>query len=262
MTLLKPMFTDGRIRQYRLPSVIDEDFAWFLGLMYGDGSIYLPTNRIEIACTTDEPEITQKVKDIVWAIFKYKVKIHSIPNGEGIRLCINSKYIVTFLTINNIDKEKSKDIQVPKLILESDPNIQMAFVSGYLDADGCFNKYNVKSGNRFREISFHSISLDFLDTIQDMLPNDIATYMSRVKVGKSIYRKDGFTINTQDSKVLYIKTESWTDAVMLLNQSVKADKAMYLIRSGQATLPRPRNITTDKKRMGFFGWAEIGYANV
>jgi len=194
---------------YTLPTKIDTDFAWLLGLMYGDGSILRKQNRIVISCTSDEPEIMNNAIRVIKNLFNYEAKIYPYKNSKGINLIIFSRHMVDFLTMNSLDKEKSCEIKVPKLITDSESSIRMAFLSGYLDADACICKKNTPRGKLFTGIRFVSTSFTFIESIKDMLPPNVSCFEREV------------TTRYKDQKHLTIRTESWILISEMLHLSCK-----------------------------------------
>lgn len=147
-----------------LPILLDENLAYLLGYGYGDGYVIhdeYGDNGLEFACSNNYPTIKSKLQRICLDSFEYDIK-YSDGDGALENLSIYNKTIVQFLAHNNLLKQKSSSIEFPELILKSNIRVQLAFLSGYFDADG--DAVSVKTGYRFR-----SINREFLEKVQILL---------------------------------------------------------------------------------------------
>ena len=141
------------------PSILDEKLAYILGYSYGDGSVefdnFNDPKLLCLACCNDYPTIKYKLRSFVKDVFNFNI---STRKGDGNleRLTISNKIIVGFLKSNNILKEKSNKLIFPDKIYNSPPSVQMSFIAGLLDADGCCK------GIPKRGIAIDLISKDFL----------------------------------------------------------------------------------------------------
>jgi hypothetical protein len=77
-------------------------------------------------------------KKKLYPIFCLKLLTNSAKNGDGNLeiLTLSSVVLMQFLKENDLLKQKSLDIKVPSKIWESSTDVQLAFISGYFDADG------------------------------------------------------------------------------------------------------------------------------
>ncbi len=152
-------------KNIRLPEKMTIDLAYFLGLMYGDGSIeYDRFNEplvISIACAHAHPKIQEKVCQIIRDVFGIDP---IIKPGDGAvnKVNINSKLICHLLQINGILKGLSNQITMPIRILRGSSQIQMAFLAGFFDADGT-------NGKSKKGYTFSTTSLSFARDIQTVL---------------------------------------------------------------------------------------------
>ena len=118
-----------------LPKTIDEQFAWFLGLYWGDGSnhksgIRVSGDKRKLDNLCKAAHIMQKKFNIKFSYFEHK--------GEDNRCQIyfNSQMLLDFMETNNLLKPRSKDLEVPLWIRRSPKEVMQSFFDGYCAADG------------------------------------------------------------------------------------------------------------------------------
>lgn len=150
----------------KLPKVLDEELAYFLGQTYGDGyivphSVTKKISGIEVATSNKFPKIRKKIIDAISNKFNISPKI-SPGDGACKEVGFYSREIVEFLKLNEILKEKAADITFPKLLLQSPTSVIMSFIAGFFDADGC-------SQESKKVYKIASINKNFLLVIQTVL---------------------------------------------------------------------------------------------
>lgn len=144
----------------RLPKYMTEDLAYFLGFMYGNGSMYAD-KLISLSVSNRYPEVVSKLQRISKELFDLEA---IVKDGDGAckNVFIYSSYLVEYLRLNGLSKQKALDIKVPEcLFTETKTNIA-SFIAGYFDADG----HNPKI-KTYKTIT--SISKEFLNDIQTLL---------------------------------------------------------------------------------------------
>ena len=126
----------------KFPEVLDESLAYFLGNSYGDGYVEKQKEKftgLSIACSDTYPEIKIKLKNILEYLFNVNVKVNK---GDGALETVDFYSISTLENLfkNGILKQKAGSLIFPEKILLSNTKVQMAFFSGFFDADGCSQK--------------------------------------------------------------------------------------------------------------------------
>ena len=116
-----------------IPTYLDEDLAWLIGLVHGDG--HISAKGIEISGNIDETSTLQKAANI------FKDKFGRLPKvtkdghkGKGIRIRINSVALSKWF-LKHI-KQSNTSIEIPGFIMESNIDCRYAYLAGLLDADG------------------------------------------------------------------------------------------------------------------------------
>jgi len=147
------------------PLKLNDDLAYLLGQMYGDGSVeydkFGEPTVISIACSHGHPLIREKVCNIVRSLFGYEPVVKP-GDGAVDKVEIHSKVICHWLQLNGILKSLSSDIRVPSSIISSPSSVQMSFLAGFFDADGT-------NGRSKKGYAFNTTSLPFARDLQVLL---------------------------------------------------------------------------------------------
>jgi len=116
------------------PKVLDEDFAWLLGLYFADGSNHKA--GIRIAGNIHEQEDLYKARDI---LEKYNINSYIDTRGVGKNnadLYVNNTGFLWWLKQQGLLKQHSGDIKFPFKIRQSGSNIIKSFIDGFFCGDG------------------------------------------------------------------------------------------------------------------------------
>ncbi len=150
-----------------IPEVLDEKFAYVLGVLYGDGHVEKKSNgrNAGLSCSFHENETKQvkKFLDYFEDTFHHKFKKRDRDSDDACkRFRMYSRKIVSFLNDNGLLKGKANNLSFPKKIKKSPVSVQASFVAGYFDADG--DAAGSKAGYRFT-----SIDRNFIENVQKIL---------------------------------------------------------------------------------------------
>ena len=221
----------------KLPTQLTEDLAYYLGYSFGDGCVevdkFKEPVKLFVACSHDYPEIEQNLVAAIKTTFEYTC--NSIPqtNTKMNKVFIYSKLICLFLAQNGLLKQKHNKLELPELIKQSKTSVQMAFISGYFDADGCAKK------TAHRGYFIKSVCLPILKDIQNLLMG--AGIVSNIShslpaISDKYIRQDIYSLSIKG-------TYSQTLALKLLNYSIKLNNA-YIVKVD--TIHTPYNYKTLK----------------
>lgn len=162
----------------RLPEILDEELAYLVGYMHGDGYVHIgkkvnwqAPKAVKMATADFYPEIRQHIITAVEQIFNLTPTLE-VGDGAVTNVALYSRLIVEWLNQNGLLKAKAEDIRVPEAIFRSPSSVQAAFIAGYFDADGC---------NRGRKGGYgiDSISREMLEDVQQILSiNGILSHIS------------------------------------------------------------------------------------
>lgn len=129
----------GNIAEIKMPKYMNEDLAWLLGYMWGDGSQSYSKYRMRYS---DENLFNlHKAQRIILDQFGLESSIKPASEGRNsYELSVGSKNLWHWLLINDILKIKSNADLIPKVIRSSSKSDILAFLAGLLDSDGCIGR--------------------------------------------------------------------------------------------------------------------------
>jgi intein/homing endonuclease len=125
------------------PLDLDEDLAYFIGVIVGDG--YIKRSGFSITCSKKDESIVKEIDRILKDKWSLNLNFRDHPrNPENWRCGKNDKKLKEFFSFIPEIVTKSYFKRIPKPILEAPQNIQTAFLSGLFDTDGSVNKNRLK----------------------------------------------------------------------------------------------------------------------
>jgi ribonucleoside-diphosphate reductase alpha chain len=149
----------------KIPTVLNESVAYFLGYSYGDGCVEKSRNgdiaSMSLACSNDWNPVKDKLVGIILSEFNYKANLTK-ADGDLERIRFGSRRVVEWLRHNDLLKQKTGDIRVPAKIWSSPKSVQVAFLGGFFDADG------FASGKK-KGYVFSTLCKEFASSIQLLL---------------------------------------------------------------------------------------------
>jgi len=155
----------------KMPEILDEKFAEWLGLLYGDGNI---TNRkykdkkathyIGFQVYARDKDLIEYIQKLTYELFGVKSFIHKRKDKKdnSVSVRITSYPLIRFLKLNGLYKTRGNKIKIPDKIKNSPPSVRAAFLRGYFESDGSITK-----NKPYPQCS--SINEKFLEDIQDLL---------------------------------------------------------------------------------------------
>lgn len=169
--------------------VLDNDFAYLLGVIAGDGHITKTGYQIVIVCGKEGKEYINLICELIRKSFGKKPYLVNFKRGKAI--FIQSKIIHHFLTkIIGLPAGKKHSLYIPRLILK-DSGLMKHFIAGFFDTDGSIF---TKKGKRTPYIKIAQKSRTILEEIGEFLSGFDIKYVfeqqKRTKVNYLIiYRK-------------------------------------------------------------------------
>jgi hypothetical protein len=131
---------EGHNKSARYPSMpplvtVDEDVAWLLGWFVGDGWTSASTSHyVGIAGHVDEVSSSFARAGAVFERWGVKALVKSASKGKGANLYAYSKELAAWF--RELCGADSAAKRIPPMVYSWPKNLVMAFVQGYLDADG------------------------------------------------------------------------------------------------------------------------------
>lgn len=169
----------------RIPLNINENLAFFVATIIGDGHLKKSKFQITIECANNK--LIFFLRDICKEIFKRDFNVYPrkiIQKGRQKRFCliIDSKAIHNLLQyVFEIPKGKKSDIvKIPEYIKKTNKSIKAAFIIGILTTEG---------GKRRRGYGLSTASKKFLEGIINLL-DDIGISTKKDKWINRKYQKE------------------------------------------------------------------------
>ena len=175
----------------KVPEVLTEELAEFLGLFCGDGSLH--SRGVRIAVTNEDPDLMVYISELGKELFGVKGDIRPKQNGNhSVSVVFNSTPLSNWFAAAGFQKhsgtrdERTKKPAIPDAVLESNnPKIYGAFLRGLAEADGTFRIGSLPTiGTHHRpfaqEIMVMMCALGIAPTMDDSTKSGFS--------GKTLYR--------------------------------------------------------------------------
>jgi ribonucleoside-diphosphate reductase alpha chain len=138
--LKKPDQKHGNQVMPQLPSILDEEFAFFLGYLAGDGFVAQGEQDHRVGVSVAHSSyLMEEMPALLERLFNVKVHKMQKPNDASATFVMDNRAIKEFLLMNGLGKRTSRDVTVPRSIRQSPPNIVGAYVRGLLEAHGALS---------------------------------------------------------------------------------------------------------------------------
>jgi ribonucleoside-diphosphate reductase alpha chain len=193
-----------------LPEKWDEEFAYYLGWLVGDGCISKKGTVATIyGSQEDRDEVLPRHLELLTRINDGRAPKPSVQGNGTVQLRINRRPFTKFLTALGLKAVRSHEKEVPASIFEAPDGIVAAFLRGLFDADGC-----AVDTEKVKYAGLGSSSAELLRGVQLLLTRFgvvSAIYSSsKDKGGFSYTRKDGTQVSyvSRGSNDLRISDES------------------------------------------------------
>jgi ribonucleoside-diphosphate reductase alpha chain len=226
------------------PSVLDEEFAYWLGYLYGDGFVS-KTGQKKVGWTVvdSHPDLKRELVHLSECLFGLNVSSQKKPNDASETFVINSVALHEWLGINGFDKERFRQIEVPAAIRRSPFPVIAAFIRGYFEADGSLNE-----GHPI----VTSTSRDFLEVMQTLLLGGGIYSVLRHKSFRTEDRSGDqpvytLEIRTAESLRNFNQTIGWKRGILSggINGDAKEEQQNILHVAVESVVPAGQNLTLD-----------------
>ncbi|GAB4504543.1 MAG: hypothetical protein Fur0043_15370 [Anaerolineales bacterium] len=200
--LKKPARQHGHQVMPNLPSILDEEFAFFLGYLTGDGFVAQGKKDHRVGVSVAHTSYLMKEMPLLLERL-FGVHVHKMqkPDDRSTTFVMDNRAIKDFLALNGLTKPTSREVAVPRLIRQSPANIVGAYLRGLFEADGAlshgFPALMTTSSQLAREVSTLLIGLGCPVTIRTISAGlnrwgDSETYQVRVTstVGLEAWREN------------------------------------------------------------------------
>ncbi|MDP1714356.1 MAG: adenosylcobalamin-dependent ribonucleoside-diphosphate reductase [Anaerolineales bacterium] len=162
--LKKPTQKHGNQVMPELPSILDEEFAFFLGYLAGDGFMAKGDDDHRVGVSVAHSSyLMEEMPAMLERLFNVNVHKMQKPNDRSVTFVMDNRAIKELLLLNGLEKQGSRDVSVPRLIRQSPQNIVGAYLRGLFEADGTlthgYPNLGTSSARLTREVSTLLIGL-------------------------------------------------------------------------------------------------------
>ncbi|MEW6400658.1 MAG: adenosylcobalamin-dependent ribonucleoside-diphosphate reductase [Chloroflexota bacterium] len=138
--LKKPTRQHGNQVMPELPSILDEEFAFFLGYLAGDGFVAQGEGDRRVGVSVAHSSyLIEEIPLLLKRLFHVQIHKMQKPNDRSVTYVMDNRAIKEFLLMNGLGKRSSREVSVPRLIRQSPPNVVGAYLRGLFEADGAFS---------------------------------------------------------------------------------------------------------------------------
>jgi ribonucleotide reductase alpha subunit len=135
--LRKPSQKHGNQVMPSLPTLLDEEMAFFLGYLAGDGFMAQAEDDHRVGVNVAHSSyLMEEMPQLLQRLFGVHVHKMQKPNDASVTFVMDNRGVKDFLLMNGLGKRASREVSVPRLVRQSPPNIVGAYLRGLFEADG------------------------------------------------------------------------------------------------------------------------------
>ncbi len=184
--------------------VYSQNLAYFLGIMYADGTIDVNRNQLDL---------TLKDKTILDSIVQaMNSNFPVVRRGDLYNLKICRKYIIEKLVSYGLTSNKTFTMSFPTVPKE----YLFHFIRGYFDGDG-----HVRINNKSITVIFVSASKEFLTSMQNYL---IINQIDSSITSQTVNKKNSFRLRIKTRSISEFRDLIYKDAIIYLQRKYEVFK--------------------------------------
>ncbi len=135
--LRQPHLEHGNQIWPKLPPVLDEELAFFLGYLVGDGFVAAQPDDHRLGVSVAHASyLMTEMPALVERLFGVAIHRQQKSGDRSVTFVIDNRAVKEFLQSNGLAKSSSRTAQVPRLVRQSCPEVVGAFLRGLFEADG------------------------------------------------------------------------------------------------------------------------------
>ncbi len=135
--LRQPARSHGNQVWPSLPAVLDEELAFFLGYLTGDGFTASTADDHRIGVSVAHVSyLYDEMPALMERIFGVRVQRQQKTEDRSVTFVIDNRAVKEFLQLNGLAKASSHSARVPRLVRQSSPEVVGAYLRGLIEADG------------------------------------------------------------------------------------------------------------------------------
>lgn len=136
-TLRHPTRQHGNQVWPKLPAILDEELAFFLGYLAGDGFVASAEDDKRVGVSVAHSSyLMVEMPALLQRTFGVNVQRQQKQKDRSVTFVMDNRAVKTFLALNGFDKKTSSEVTVPRLIRQSPPEVVGAYLRGLFEADG------------------------------------------------------------------------------------------------------------------------------
>jgi ribonucleoside-diphosphate reductase alpha chain len=138
-SLKRPTRKHGNQVMPDFPVALDQEFAFFLGYMVGDGFVASGENDHRMGVTVAHSSyLVRKMPELMKQLFGEHLTVHQLQkaNDASVTFTLDNRAVKDFLVLNGLNQASGTKVGVPRSIRQSPPEIVGAFLRGLFEADG------------------------------------------------------------------------------------------------------------------------------
>jgi hypothetical protein len=196
----------------------DKEFWWFVGMWLGDGWLNRLNDSYSISiCFNSKDEYyLNKTNELIVRLFDRSPSFIDKGNNT-FELVFNSKFLYYFILENFGQYSYAKKISEWVKFIPNEFKIEL--LKGYLASDGCWLKTE-KNGKINSKISFISVNLELLESIQDIIFSlGIISSLNKLRNSKEAYIL-GKLVNQKETYNLCLANHDSLELIRLLNNDI------------------------------------------
>ncbi len=143
--LRRPTQRHGSQVMPQLSPILDEELAFFLGYMAGDGFVATGENDHRIGVSVAHNSyLMREMPSLMGRLFGDHITVHrqQKANDASVTFVIDNRAVKDYLVMNGLAKSHSTAARVPRLIRQSPPNIVGAYLRGLFEVDGAISHHH------------------------------------------------------------------------------------------------------------------------
>ena len=177
----------------KLPVYVDEDLAYFGGLIAGDGSVEGAMGGFSIRFSNSDAALMRSYGELVRSLFNVSVDFTPQRPLRAASSRFHSKLVATLLRALGVPTSpKSASLTIPDLLLNASDEVLSSFLRGLYDTDGTVG--GRKTGGACVSLSTTSLTLARRVQIALLRFGICARIRTRQVAGRQSVRRDGKVI--------------------------------------------------------------------
>ncbi|MBV9789153.1 MAG: SpoVR family protein, partial [Chloroflexi bacterium] len=214
-----------RLAPIRVPAIVDEDLAAFLGYLIGDG--HISETKRTIGLTSGDEDQADRFVELVWKLFRLQTRKRWDPNRW--RVSFSSLDIQDFLKQLGMKTGVAARIkEVPDAILRSPKSVVAAFLRAYYDCDGYAGELGVilatSSESLCKTVQLLLLNFGILSTRRPH--KDGCWHVHTLGRSAEVFRDEiGFGLERKQEKLQqyivdrrWFKREEWCDEIVAIER--------------------------------------------